>query len=192
MDDDNHFAMLVRRVRAGEEEAAAELVRRFEPTIRRVVRLRLADSRLRRQLDSMDICQSVLASFFVRAALGQYELQRPEELLKLLTVMARNKVVDQARKPRPGQPQPPPDGQPGQVEDLAAPGPSPSEQVEARDLLERFRARLTEDERRLADRRALGREWADIAAELGANPEALLKKLARALDRVAREMSLDG
>ena len=33
--------------------------------------------RLRRLFDSMDISQSVFASFFIRAALGQYELDRP-------------------------------------------------------------------------------------------------------------------
>ena len=40
----------------------------------------------------MDICQSVLGSFFVRAATGQYKLETPEHLLKLLTTMARNKL----------------------------------------------------------------------------------------------------
>jgi RNA polymerase sigma-70 factor (ECF subfamily) len=188
MADDSDFATLLERVRAGDDQAAAELVRRFEPAVRRVTRLRLADSRLRRRLDSMDICQSVLASFFVRAALGQYQLERPEDLVKLLAVMARNKVADQARKPRPADagPAPAPD-----LDALAAPGPSPSRQVAARDLLERVRARLNEDERRLADRRALGREWADIAAELGGSPEALRKQLARAIDRVAQELSVD-
>jgi hypothetical protein len=35
----------------------------------------------------------VLGSFFVRAALGQYELNRPEQLFKLLASMAHNKLV---------------------------------------------------------------------------------------------------
>ena len=42
------------------------------------MRIHLRDVRLRRVLDSTDICQSVLASFFVRAALGQYDLDTPE------------------------------------------------------------------------------------------------------------------
>jgi RNA polymerase sigma-70 factor (ECF subfamily) len=187
--DENTFLSLVRRVRAGEQEAAAELVRRFEPAIRRVVRLRLVDSRLRRHLDSMDICQSVLASFFVRAALGQYQLEKPEELIKLLAVMARNKVADQARKPRLTSP----DGADGAVrlEDMAAAGPSPSRQIAGRDMLERVRNQLSEEERQLADQRAAGREWADIAAELGRNPDALRKQLTRAIERVAQHLHLD-
>lgn len=78
MSDRGPFAEFLRRIRAGDEHAAAELVRRYEPAIRLEVRLRLGDPRLRRVLDSMDICQSVLASFFVRAAVGQYDLERPE------------------------------------------------------------------------------------------------------------------
>ena len=72
-------------------------MRSYEPAIRRAARVRLTDSRLRRLFDSMDISQSVFASFFVRAALGQYELDRPEQLLRLLVNMSRKKLVDQAR-----------------------------------------------------------------------------------------------
>src|SRR5262245_59779395 len=83
MADDSAFEELMRHVRAGDEEAAAELVRRYESKIRRVVRFNL-DSRLQRHFDSMDVCQSVLASFFVRAGLGQYELHTPGQVLNLL------------------------------------------------------------------------------------------------------------
>jgi RNA polymerase sigma-70 factor (ECF subfamily) len=188
MAEDAEFASLLRRVRGGDEEAATRLVQRYEPAIRRVVRMRLADSNLRRRLDSMDICQSVLASFFVRAALGQYELRSPADLVKLLGVMARNKVADQARKPRIPRQAP---AAPGDFEELASAGPSPSHQAAMRDLLEQVRAQLTEEERQIAERRALGREWTEIAAELGGSPEALRKQLARALDRVARQLKLD-
>src|SRR5918998_4179206 len=92
------FDQLIRRVRAWDRDAADELVRRYEPAIRRAVRFRLADARLGGLLDSMDICQSVLASFFVRAAAGQYDLETPEKLLGLLATMARNKLASQARR----------------------------------------------------------------------------------------------
>ena len=92
------FEELIRRVRAWDQEAAAELVRRYEPAIRRAVRVRLADARLGNLLDSIDICQSVLRSFFVRAASCQYDLETPEQVLKLLTAMARNKLASQARR----------------------------------------------------------------------------------------------
>ena len=95
--ENDDFQVLLRRVRAGDGQAAAELVRRYEPAIRRAARVRLVDTRLNRLLDSMDICQSVMASFFVRTALGQYELETPEQLLKLLATMTRNKLANQVK-----------------------------------------------------------------------------------------------
>src|SRR3954447_13653258 len=100
MDDGNAFQELTRGVGAGDEDAATELVRTYEPAVRRAVRLRLGDTRLARAFDSQDVCQSVLASFFVRASLGQYDLDRPEQLLRLLAAMARNKLTDQVNHQR--------------------------------------------------------------------------------------------
>src|SRR5262249_44898160 len=98
MAGDGTFAHFLNRVRAGDEQAAAELVRRYESAVRVEGRRPLADSPLRRLLDWMDICQSVLASFFLRAAAGQYDLERPEQLVRLLVTIARNKVAYQARR----------------------------------------------------------------------------------------------
>src|SRR5271167_2878611 len=95
MAEELSFVDLVRLVRAGDEAASTELVRRYEPAIRIAVHGRLTDPGLRRLLDSMDICQSVLGNFFVRAAAGQFDLEQPDQLLKLLVVMARNKLRDQ-------------------------------------------------------------------------------------------------
>ncbi|MBV8077730.1 MAG: helix-turn-helix domain-containing protein, partial [Planctomycetaceae bacterium] len=100
MSDPQSFQALIDRVRTGDVQAAEELVRRYEPTIRRVARVRLVDPRLRRQLDTMDICQSVLGSFFVRAALGEYDLGSPDQLLRLLAAMTRNKLANQKRHQR--------------------------------------------------------------------------------------------
>jgi RNA polymerase sigma-70 factor (ECF subfamily) len=190
MPDSTPFGDFLRRIRAGDAQAAAELVRQYEPVIRLEVRLRLGDPRLRRLLDSMDISQSVLASFFVRAAAGQYDLDEPGQLVRLLVGMVRNKVAFQARK------------QQAQRRDhrrveaipeggLEVAGPGPSQQVAAAELLREFRRRLSDEERRLADLRAEGREWAEIAAALGGTPQARRKQLARAADRVARELKMD-
>lgn len=187
----NAFLDLIHRVRAGDETAAAELVQRYQPAIRRAVRLRLRDPRLRQVLDSMDIVQSVLTSFFVRAASGQYDLEEPRQLLHLLVAMARNKVASQARKPDVVRREPPGRRSAAAVGERLAPGPSPSQQVAGRDLLQAVRRQLSADERQLVDRRAQGWQWAEIATELGASPEALRKKLARALERAAAYLHLD-
>jgi RNA polymerase sigma factor (sigma-70 family) len=197
------FQVLLRRVRAGDGQAAAELVRRYEPAIRRAARVRLMDTRLNRLLDSMDICQSVLASFFVRAALGQYELDTPAQLLKLLATMTRNKLSNQVKsqgrvrrdfrrvEDRGGRNGSDEMSAVGGVEGLAGTGRTPSTEVATRELLEEARRRLSPDELSLLERREQGREWTEIAAELGSSPEAIRKRLARAIDRVAHELGLD-
>jgi RNA polymerase sigma-70 factor (ECF subfamily) len=73
MPDQPNFADFLHRIRQGDQQAASELVHRYESLIRREVRLQLEDQRLRRLFDSMDVCQSVLASFFVCVAAGQYD-----------------------------------------------------------------------------------------------------------------------
>ena len=198
----DEFQALLGRVRAGDPQAAEELVRRYEPAIRRAARVRLVDTRLNRLLDSMDICQSVMASFFVRAALGQFELETPAHLLKLLATMTRNKLANQVKshravrrdfrriEDRSGSSS---DDKPiaGGIEGLAGPGRTPSSEVAARELLEEARRRLLPEELSLLERRQDGREWAEIAAELGSSPEAMRKRLARGIDRVAHELGLD-
>ncbi len=187
------FQALIDRVRAGDDSAATELVRRYEPMVRRAARVRLSDPRLGRTLDSMDICQSVMASFFVRAAMGQFELNSPDQLLKLLATMARNKLANQAHNQRAAKRDMRRIEAGGdEAEAVADRGATPSRQVAARELLDQARARLRDDERRLLDLRQDGANWDEIAAAENANPDALRKKLARAVDRVAQEIGLDG
>jgi RNA polymerase sigma factor (sigma-70 family) len=192
MSDDTTFADFIRRVRAGDAQAAAELVRRYEPVIRLEVRMRLSDRRLGRLFDSMDVCQSVLGSFFVRAAAGQYDLDEPRDLLKLLVAMARNKLAFRARhERRQRRDHRRVAAATGDEMEKAAVGRSPSEVVAGRELFHELLRRLTDEERRLADLRAQGRAWEEIAAELGGTAVARRKQLARALDRVTRELGLD-
>jgi RNA polymerase sigma-70 factor (ECF subfamily) len=191
---DQDFGELLRLVRAGDANAAAELVRQYEPEIRRIIRVRLTDPRLRRVVDSMDICQSVLGNFFVRASLGEFDLERPADLIALLVVMVRNKVVDQTRRSQSrkrDRRRVELDGSSllDRVPDRIA---SPDRVAADRELLEEVRRRLADDERYLADQRAAGREWRDLAEELGTAADTLRKKLSRALDRVAKGLDLEG
>jgi RNA polymerase sigma-70 factor (ECF subfamily) len=186
------FADLIRRIRAGEQEAAAELVRRYEPVIRSVVRVHLRDPRLRRVLDSTDVCQSVLATFFVRANLGQYDLDTPQNLVKLLATIARHKVTNQSHKHQADRRDYRRDQILGDKEALLrSPGSGPDEQAASRELLAKVWEHLSEDERVLAEGRGRGDSWAELAAAHGGSPESLRKKLTRALDRVLHQLGLD-
>jgi RNA polymerase sigma-70 factor (ECF subfamily) len=188
---DEDFSAFLGRVRAGDAQAAAELVGRYEAVIRREVRFRLTDPSVFRLVDDQDICQSVLASFFVRASLGQYDLNDAAQLRQLLLTMARNKVAHAARRQhtqkRGG-------GQSGPaVEDLSLPGKgaTPSRVVAGRELLEQVRQALSEEERRVANLRGQGHDWAEIARQVGGTPDGRRMQLARALDRVGAELGLE-
>jgi RNA polymerase sigma-70 factor (ECF subfamily) len=158
MTDPTTFADFVRRVRAGDGEAAAELVRAYEPLIRREVRLHLEDPRLGRLFDSMDVCQSVLGSFFLRVAAGQYDLERPENLARLLVTMARHKLASAARgqrRQRRDQRRVAADGN-ERLAGVADPRQGPGSAVAGAELLRRFREGLSEEEARLVDHAGRG------------------------------------
>ncbi len=151
--DQATFDAFIGRIRAGDEPAAAELVRLYEPLIRREVRLHIRDRRLNRLFESLDVSQSVLGSFFARTALGEYDLEIPGHLVKLLVVMTRNKVAAAAnRHHRQRRDQRRTNG-PEELRDVVDPGPSPSEEISGRELLESFRAGFTDEERSIADLR---------------------------------------
>lgn len=188
------YADFIRRIRLGDERAAEELIRRYEPEVRLEIRtmLRLRDSRLRRIFDSMDICQSVMASFFVRAAVGDFELDEPTQLIRLLVGMARNRLAERVRfhqrhrrdVRRLGTVDP-------ELHETRSEAETPSEVISRRELLGMFRERLSDEERRLAELRSQGLDWSAVAEHLGGTPEARRKQLGRAIARVGRELGLD-
>jgi DNA-directed RNA polymerase specialized sigma24 family protein len=172
MSPSNDFVALIRQVRAGDEEAVRELLRQYEDPLRVWIRPRLEAARLRSVLDSVDICQSVFANFFSRAAAGQFELTNPKQLLWLLRTMARNNLLNKVKhhhnellhlKP---------------VYDLvvatlADRQPDPAQAFTRKELLEQARQLFSEEELWLVDRRYLGHSWSEMAGECGRSPEAL-------------------
>lgn len=187
------FNQLMIRVQAGDPDAAAELVRSYEADIRMEVRVRLRvqDGRVRRMLESMDIVQSVLASFFAGVAAGRLAPEHPQQLLALLVAMTRNKLLSQVRHQRRHRR----DARRVQsLEPVAfemhASEESPSQVIAGRELLSEFRKRLSDEERQLSERRANGEPWTAIASVLGGTPDGRRKQLERAFDRVAQELGL--
>jgi RNA polymerase sigma-70 factor (ECF subfamily) len=187
------FCSLLGQVRAGNAEAATKLVRHFEPAIRNFVRLKLTDPHMRQQLDSVDVCQSVLGEFFVRVAAGQFDLQEPGQLHKLLAIMARNKLFNHRRNQE-AECRNHRRVQAGRasvfLRAVADPGASPSRIVAGQELLKAVRRQLSADERDLMDQRVSGRQWDEIAADKGEPGDTLRKRFARAMDRVASYLRL--
>jgi len=74
---------------------------------------------------------------------------------------------------------------------VTAPGPGPGDLLAGQELLHEFRRRLSDEERQLADLRAQGCAWAEIAAQVGGTPHARRMQLTRAMERVAVALGLD-
>jgi RNA polymerase sigma-70 factor (ECF subfamily) len=83
------------RLRAGENEAAEEIVQRFTRGLLALARARLSPL-LRQKLDPEDVVQSVYRSFFRRCRAGQFDLASWQHLWQLLTVITLRKCASKS------------------------------------------------------------------------------------------------
>jgi len=191
--DCQEFTDAIRRIRAGDAQAAADFVRRYEPLIRREVRLHLDDPRLTRLFDSTDVCQSVLASFFLRTAAGQFDLHSPAQLVRLLATMVRNKLASAHRRHyrerRDVRQQQAISAT--ELEQLADGRPPPDDDLAHRELLQKLHARMSAEELHIATLRREGAAWNEIAERLGGTAKSRRMQLARAIDRITQDLNMD-
>jgi RNA polymerase sigma-70 factor (ECF subfamily) len=75
---------------------AAQIETRFRERLLRIAKTRL-DRRLVPRIDEQDVLQSVLRSFFVRHADGQFAFESWNEVWALLVLMTKRKCVKQAQ-----------------------------------------------------------------------------------------------
>ena len=191
MPGNDEFSELFERVRCGDADAAYAIVRRYEPAIRTAVSIRLTDPALRRQFDSIDVCQSVLGSFFLHAATGAYDLHEPQQLMALLIRMAQNKMAmrvrgqhRECRDVRRAHPKP------VETASLASSAPDPSRHAAGKELLRRALDMMTAETRAIAERRMDGESWSDIAAHMGGTPDGRRMAYDRAVQFVADTLDL--
>jgi RNA polymerase sigma-70 factor (ECF subfamily) len=189
---EQEFQRLLQRTAQGDQAAATELVQKFETEVRRFIRIRLANSQLRQIVDSVDICQSVLGQFFVELEGGRLRLESPKQLRNLLLKMAQNKLFSKGRYQRAAKRDVRrTEYQPAEMlSGATCEDETPSVIVSSAELAELIRAKLPDDTRYLIEQRLSGREWGELAAELGMTADAARKRMTRALDEVAGELGL--
>jgi DNA-directed RNA polymerase specialized sigma24 family protein len=192
MSESLSFDTLLARLRSGDTSTIEAFVARYAPFVRRAVRARLTRFEMRGVADSEDICQSVLGSFLLRAAAGEYEIADAQALERLLAGIARNKFNELARREsaqkRGRHRVTRPEGYSRLPEDSKQ---DPARIVAARDLLDAVRARLGPDELPLFLARQAGRSWDEMAAGAGETAAALRQRLSRALRRISLELGLE-
>ena len=193
MNSDSSFVQLIEGVRRREQTAAVELVRMISPMLHQTVRFRLSRWRLTHLLEVEDICQAVLAEFFQRLGQGEYLLEHPAQLNSLLGKLARYRILDEVRKSfaaRRGKGDRASTNVDDMLASVAANTGTPSAEARANDLMATLYDRMTSSERILAERRSRGEDWTEIAQAVNSSPDAVRKKLTRALDRVLGELKL--
>lgn len=191
MSESPDFLDFLRRIRAGDEAAARELVQRYEPLVRREVRMRMHDRRLNRVFDSVDVTQSVFAQFFNQVA-DDFELESPEQLMRLLVAMARNRTISRVRSEhRMIRDLRRLTSETGAIDKVQATQPSPSEYISQHEEFELLQRALTDEERRIVELRKQGLGWDEIAASLGGTGQARRMQLSRVHDRLKERLGPD-
>jgi RNA polymerase sigma-70 factor (ECF subfamily) len=95
MSVNDSFAVLMTRLRSGEDEAAREVFVRFASRLAGLARRHL-DARLAVKVDPEDVVQSAYKSFFVRQRGGELDVGTWDGLWGLLTMITLRKCADRA------------------------------------------------------------------------------------------------
>jgi RNA polymerase sigma factor (sigma-70 family) len=167
--EEGELRQFLARIRDGDEDAARELLLRYEAKVRLVVRRQLPRL-LRSRFDSQDFVQSIWGSFFRRIKSSATELDGIENLIGFLARAARNKVIDEYRRASSAK-------QDVRREESMWEGIEPRELVdgsdapfevaEASEAFGRLRELLPEGRRAVLDLKAEGLTTVEIAARLG-------------------------
>jgi RNA polymerase sigma factor (sigma-70 family) len=189
----DEFTTLEARVRLGDEEALAELLRQYEPEVRRAARY-LLGRLMRSGLDSVDLVQSVYVALLEGLRDKRFYLSNAQQFLGLANKIVRGKVARHWRKARhqfPLDAEALETGAVGAGATAASGGETdPAAQVEYNDALEHLFAYLNEPEREVVELRLLGCSTAEVARRLGLDPDVLRVRLSRLRRRLREEKAL--
>jgi RNA polymerase sigma-70 factor (ECF subfamily) len=191
--ESQEIAHFLGRIRAGDQEAARDLLLRYEPEVRLVVRRQLPRL-LRSRFDSLDFLQSVWGSFFRRVREGETEFDDARHLVAFLARAAKNKVIDEYRRAA-SQKQDMHREEPlwtdhNRPRDLESPDDTPSQIAQAHEVLGQLRALLPLERRTMLELKAEGLSSRDIAERLGVS-ERTVQRVFEELRRRAEAAELD-
>ncbi len=185
------FSKRLDELRCGVPGAHEAFMEEFGPYVRRAIRIRLRRTYLQAAADSADLCQSVMASFLLRLAAGQFELANEVDMRRLLATMANKKFLMfrryelAAKRDR------------RLTKSLAhdpanKPNWAPGDSLNALHNIElKLRQLLTAEEYQLFELRQQGHPWNAIAEQQAIDAATLRKRYSRAISRVAIQLGID-
>jgi RNA polymerase sigma factor (sigma-70 family) len=180
----------LKRIQAGDEGAARELLQRFEAEVRLVVRRQLPRL-LRSRFDSLDFLQSVWGSFFRRMRTSPTEFEDSRHLVAFLARAAKNKVIDEYRRAASRKHDMHREeslwGEGPRARELPDGADSPSEVAQAHEALGRMRDLVPEEKRSILELKAGGLSSKDIGEQLGISE----RTVQRVLEDLRRRMETE-
>ena len=180
-------AKLVERWRQGDQDAAAELFRRYASRLIALARSRLT-GKLAHRVDPEDVVQSVYRSFFSNVLDDRYDVERGGDLWRLLVTIALHKLNDQVKRNRRGKRAVDREqsfaDEDGPSDQFLAREPSPVEAVALTDELESFMQFLEPAERQVLELRLQGFNLEEIATEIHRS----LRTTCRILERIKEKL----
>ena len=179
------FRSLLRQMQDGSHEAAWTIVQTYSPQVQAVIRRQMS-KRLRSLYDSEDFVQSVWASFL--RAQPSSTIDGPKQLIALLSKMAKNRIIDEARKRkktikhgRHVEVQIRKDC--GEAFLLPDPSPTPSAHLIAQEAWDQLFADVPDYYRVIVERRVEGATFTEIATQLGKNERTIRRVIKTIRDK---------
>jgi RNA polymerase sigma-70 factor (ECF subfamily) len=190
MSHDVALETLLGQLQSGDQDAAAQIVRRFA---HRLVGLaaRHLDPLLRARVEAADVVQSVFKSFFLRQRDGQFELENWDGLWRVLVTMTVRKCCNwgehalaACRDVRREIPFPRAADEAAFRWEAVAREPTPAEGAQLAELVEQLFGVFQERERAVLRLCLQGYAVAEVSAQLGCSE----RKVYRVLERVRTEL----
>ena len=172
---------LLTKLCSGDDAAAEEVFRAYEPFLRKAVRRQLP-ARLRAKFDSLDIVQSVWANVLHGFREAGWRFTDADHLRAFLLKATRNRFIDRVRRHRSALDREEPLGPKDLAEFAPSVEPRPSEVVQERDLWQQMLSRCPPEHHELLTLKRQGYSLTEVAEKTGLHVDSvrrILRKLAR-------------
>lgn len=182
--DHRALESLLDQLCTGDSDAACAAFRTYEPYLRMIVRRNLS-GRLRAKFDSVDIVQSVWADLLEKFRSGSWHFENADHLRAFLVRVTHNRFLNRVRRHQRAL-----DCErqlDDRSDDAVAPGPRPSQVVQANDLWQRMVRLCPPPHQELLRLRREGLQLSEIAARTGLHEGSVRRILYDLARRVAQE-----
>jgi RNA polymerase sigma factor (sigma-70 family) len=181
---------LVKKWRAGDQEAARQIYDRYVERLLALARRRLGH-RVSSRVDPEDVLQSVFRTFFQRVKAGRFQIDDEDDLCKLLMRITVHKTLRKIAAETAAKRDPRREASTGadsedRLYDLCDREPTPDEAVDFLDQLEHLLGKFTPQQRQILEMRLQGFNNDEIAQKLGTYD----RRIRRVLERI-RDMAVE-